>query len=72
MNRIDTEAFAKLIRTKSQEVLCNKKRFGDLDVDDFISVYNPEDYEEVPKVPNKKIEKNIYRGKYRKGRKITI
>ncbi len=69
---MDTENFAKLIRTKSAYVLKNQKYFGNIDVDDFISVYNPDDYEEVIKVPNKKIEKNIYKGKYRKGRKITI
>ena len=63
---------AKLIRTKSAGLLLTKKLYEDLDVDEFMSVYNPEDYEDVPKVPNRKIEKNIYKGKFRKGRKITI
>jgi hypothetical protein len=37
-----------------------------------MSVYNPEDYEDVPVVPLKKILRNIEKGKFRKGRKITI
>jgi hypothetical protein len=46
--------------------------FGTIDVDDFISVYDPNDYDEVPKVPKRKIEKNLYKGKFRKGKKITL
>ena len=31
------------------------KPFGEIIIDDFISVYNPEEYEEIPKVSKKKI-----------------
>ena len=52
---MDTNDLAKLIRTKSAGQLRINRLYEDLDVDDFRSVYNPEDYEEVPKMPNKKI-----------------
>lgn len=44
MNRVNTENFVKLVRTKSAELIRNPKYFGNLDIDDFISVYNPDDY----------------------------
>jgi hypothetical protein len=37
-----------------------------------MSVYNPDDYEDVVRVPLKKIRRNIEKGRFRKGRKITI
>ena len=72
LQRVDTNDLCKLIRTKSAGQLLTSKLYDDLEVDDFRSVYNPEDYEEVPKMANKKIEKNIYKGKFRRGRKITV
>lgn len=61
-----------MIRTKSAGDLELPKYFGSVEVDDFISVYDPSDYQDVPRVPLKKIEKNIYKGKFRKGKKITM
>lgn len=40
--------------------------------DDFKSVYDPNDYEDPPIVPNRRIEKNINKGRFRKGKRITI
>ena len=44
MRRVDTENLVKLIRTKSAGQLATNKVFGEIFVDDFRSVYNPEDY----------------------------
>ena len=69
---MNTENLTKLIRTKSAAQFELPKYFGKVDIDDFISVYNPDDYDEVPHVPNKKIEKNLYKGKFRRGKKISL
>lgn len=52
---MNTQNFTNMIRTKSAEQLGLPKYWGKVDIDDFISVYNPEDYEEVPHVPKRKI-----------------
>jgi hypothetical protein len=41
-------------------------------VDDFRSVFDPSDYEDPPVVPLRKVEKNINRGTFRKGKRITM
>lgn len=66
------ESLVKLIRRKSAGNLYHEKLYDNLFIDDFHSVFDPSDYEDVPKVPNKKIEKNINKGKFRKGKRITI
>lgn len=66
------ESLVKLIRRKSAGNLHYDKLYENLFIDDFRSVFDPSDYEDVPKVPNKKIEKNINKGKFRKGKRITM
>jgi hypothetical protein len=46
--------------------------YDPLYIEDFRSVFDPSDYEDVPVVPNRKIEKAINKGKFRKGKRITI
>lgn len=40
--------------------------------DDYISVYDPDDYQDVPKMPNTKIERGIEKGKFRKKNKKKL
>jgi hypothetical protein len=62
----------KLIRQKSAVNLLHEKLYENLFIDDFKSVFDPNEYEDIPIVPKKKIEKNINKGKFRKGKRITI
>lgn len=49
------ESLVKLIRRKSAGNLHYEKLYENLFFDDFRSVYDPSDYEDPPKVPNRKI-----------------
>ena len=35
-------------------------------------MFDPNDYEDIPRVPKRKILKNIERGRFRKGKKLTL
>jgi hypothetical protein len=70
--KFEMENLAKLIRRKSAADLRTEKMYEYLFFDDFRSVYDPRDYEEVPVVPNRRIQKGINKGKFRKGKRITI
>lgn len=66
------ESLAKLIRCQSAGQLRYERLYEFIFFDDTKSVYNINDYEDPPKVPNKKILKNIERGRFRKGKRISI
>lgn len=66
------ESLAKLIRRKSADNLRVERLYEHLWVDEVRSVYDPRDYEDVAVVGNRKIEKNIKRGRFRKGRRVTM
>lgn len=70
--QFEMESLAKLIRVQSAGQLRYDKLYDFLFFDETRSVYNPNDYEDPPKVHKKKIGKYIERGRFRKGKKISI
>jgi len=49
------ESLVKLIRRKSAALLIQEKLYEHLYIEDFKSAYDPSDYEDVIKVPNRRI-----------------
>ena len=61
-----------MIKCQSAGHLHYDRMYDDIEIAEFRSVYDPRDYEDVPRVMNHKIAKYIERGRFRKGKKITM
>lgn len=69
---IEEQDSNRISRTKSEGKIETEKNLMRSIEDDYISVYDPDDYQDVPKVANNKIERGIEKGKFRRKNKKRL
>lgn len=69
---IEEQDSNRISRTKSEGKIEAEKNLMRSIEDDYISVYDPDDYQDVPKVANNKIERGIEKGKFRRKNKKRL